>query len=326
MKIKNINYILVGLLACVGTYLTLAQTFELKFFLLAPITALAIAFIKGVEPLWKVIIFSLFGTVYSLVFLSGSYRYVAIAALVVIIVLSLLAQRSFEKGKGAKNIVFLSAFVILSLLVGLFVFGSPVKALTVKGQLGEYIEKTYKKDEFIFKDFTFNGKVYGFLVDPKNDRSVSGLKIYLNTQGEIVDEYMYHLKRSLMRPVSESITTVLRENHKNDGFIVYGKDIYGLEDELTVGDEEDRSSDMAFYVHVTNEMLFEDFATLSRTYFEEIMRGGVCFSSITFIGGEKGKKTFEITAPYGFVCDEFENLVEKHDYIEFSKKHIDFKQ
>ena len=128
-----------------------------------------------------------------------------------------------------------------------------------------------------------------------------------------------------MRPSVEEIITVLRENHPNDGFSIYGKDLNALRYPISVNSSDDYSENMYIYFFVSNEMLVDEFVTVTRGYFEEIIDAGIKFNTITFIGGEKGQKTFELTAHYGYAANTFDKLLEKHDYIEFSLKHIDFK-
>ncbi len=326
LRFNNFTFIICAIAACVGTYVTLARPGIVKFFLVAPVCALMIGLMKGTSNLIKASLFSIFSLIYAFVFLEGERRAVALFAMVALIVCAIGFGKLVEKSKEKRIFILPAALcAIFCFGVTVIVFGSPIKAISVKNELDQYIEETYEADEFIYEDYGFDGKKYGYTVTAKNDRTASGIRIYLNKSGIIVDEYETHLKKTLMRPTAESIITVIRESHPNDGFSVYGKDISGLVKPMSIYDETDYSETMDFYIYVSNEMLFKDFASLTREYFEELITAGIKFNSITFIGGEKGRMIFELTAKYGLVCNNFELLVEKHDFVEFSLEHIDFK-
>ena len=325
-KLTKFSFLICAILGCVGTYITLAQTGILKFFLIAPICALLIGAIKGTSVTLKASLFSLFALIYSYVFLDGSRRIVAFAAMVGIIVFGLLFGKFIELSRNKKIYYFPSAIcVILSFITAIIVFGEPITALSVKKELDGYIASTYAEDEFVIDDFEFDGQTFNYTVTAKNDKTAYGLRIAKERSGVISDEYLIHLKKSLMRENSEAITTVLRENHPNDGFTVFGKDIYITSEKLSVFDETDYSGNMQFYIYVSNEMLSSDFTELTRQYFEELLESGVKFSAITFIGGEKGQMLFELTAKYGYAANTFDKLLEKHDHFEFLVSSIDFK-
>lgn len=325
-KLTNFSFLICAILGCVGTYITLGQTGVLKFFLFAPVCALVIGIIKGASVTIKASLFSLFALIYSFVFLDGSRRIVAFATMVAIIVFGLLFGKFIDLSKKNKIYYLPSAIcVILSFVVTIIIFGAPTTAISVKNELDEYISSTYAEDEFVIDDFEFDGQTFNYTVTAKNDKTAYGLRIAKERSGVISDEYLIHLKKSLMRENSESITTVLRENHPNDGFTVFGKDIYITNEKLSVFDETDYSSNMQFYVYVSNEMLSSEFTELTRQYFDELLDSGVKFSTITFIGGEKGQMLFELTAKYGYAANTFDKLLEKHDHFEFLVSNIDFK-
>lgn len=314
------------MLACVGTYITLGQTGVFKFFLIAPLCALIIGILPNAKATTNTTLFSLFALIYSFVFLDGSKRITAFGTMVGIILLGVLFGMFVLRSKEKKIFILPATIcVFASLFVTIIVFGSPISAIVTKNELDEYISSTYTENEFIFEDYKYDGNKYGYFVTAKNDRTASGLRIYKSKGGYIVDEYMTHLKKSLMRPIVEEIISVIREKHPNDGFTIYGKEIHSLQYPLTVYDERDYSEYMDLYFYVSNEMLFEDFSVKTREYFEEIIDSGIKFNTITFIGGEKGQKIFELTAHYGYICNTFEKLSKKHDYVNFSLNYIDFK-
>ncbi len=325
-KLNNFSFLICAVLSCVGTYLTLGQTGIIKFFFIAPICALVIGLLKDTSGLLKASLFSLFSLIYSFVFLEGERRIIAFAVMTAMALIGILFGRFVSKAKEKR--IFGSAAIgcaVVCFLGATVVFGSPIDALANKQELDEYIGSKYADDEFTIDDIVYDGSVYGYTVTAKNDKTAYGLRIYKAKDGRIVDEYLTHLKRSLMRENAERITTVLREHHPNDGFTVYGKDVWLTSPPFSVFDETDHSENMQFYIYLSNELLSSDFAKRARQYYEELLEANVDFSSITFIGGEKGQMLFELTATGGYAANSFDKLLEKHDHFEFLVSSIDFK-
>lgn len=315
------NFIVCSLFACVGCYLLIAETGVMRSFPLIVLCGAACGALN-MSARWKCILFAVFALVYSGLYSGDTVESLLICAgICTAIALIALLGTSLIRKKRAAAIVFGALCIAASFGAHYFLFSDIFSASDADSKISSYLSSTYRPTELDGYVFAFDPASRSFRASVKIPSDPTNDGVYVTCRnGKITDAYMRYVECSLMKSRTVDLTTAIRDANAKAGFKVYARSIRSFPpDDVTISTEV-RGSDVSYFVYVTNEMSVSEFCATARKYVADAVGAGVRFDTITFIGGEKGTKYYQLTLGESLVYGELTDRLEKYDYITFTRE------
>ncbi|MDD4165185.1 MAG: hypothetical protein PHD66_08285 [Eubacteriales bacterium] len=306
--INIIRLAITGLLAFIGTYFSTPGKGLISTLPILLISALLCVAVK--IPSWqKIVFYALFGYFFTTVYYDSKAGMIFAAVCISILLLCELSVYLLKR----KKILFAILAILLPLICILpqtYFFGNYIDGKEAQDRISEYVDKRYSDEEMTISGVNYDYKTK-YYIATIYDKDLPTDVYTIASQGDhLHDGYLTFAEQTLMYNQMLEITKTLRADFENDRFDVSPQKIIGypFSGKISLGDEADYRTLMTFKITVPGLLSKAEFEKRAREYYDTILRSGLEFNKICFVGNGTQTDIMTITVSNNPLIGNFSAL------------------
>lgn len=285
--LNYVNFSLCVILSFAGSYFTLSKLGEWRTLFIVIAFAVANAFVKSKWYI-KAACFGAFGYVLHAFYGEGFAESLTCALFCAAVMIACCVAAFLFKKKKAFGVIIALCLIMLTAVVHVVLFGSPVPAFEADEKFGSYIASSYAEGTVESTAVRYDRSSGCFVCGVNAVTEPTEVFTLRYENGRIVDTFGRHFELATMKKGRLDVVNALRAVYPDDGFTVESHSIQGFRFIRAENPTDVPTDIMVFDVYISAYLTVDDFIGKAVSYMRTLLDAGVNVGKINFYGGRAG--------------------------------------